>query len=396
VPVRSLRGMPYEFQEGMLKRASILRDLHTSQQHIQDLWDPIWVAELNNPHKRVHILITLNANATPKDHPSAEAALEATYQWLVRSCGVERGVTILNGHRGPDPHYQDMAVLADPVKEHFGFTDGSGNPVFEGQYSDPEIMGKEVIGQGKLTADQNWVALATGEFLLGYADEAQETAGGAFPCEFSRNGTYMAYRKLHQNVNAFYQYIDAKAFLYANIHAISPDEASETLRAKMVGRWSDGIPLMQAATFAEWQAERAKIETMAAAKKAAYLDVIQRNSASPLIPMARAALFPPICALATPATCSIQRCCQRPTVSLQPKRQACSTTAAAYCSQPHRPSPDRPGPDRPHLSASSASASRVQSSPKRAVDLPWRQQDAVLVCREVHGYPSDRHQYSQS
>ena len=277
VPVRTLRGMPDEFQEGMLKRASILRDLHNSQQRIQDLWDPIWVAELNNAHKRVHILITLNANATPTEHPSAEAALEASYQWLVRSCGEERGVTILSGHRGPDPHYQDMAVLADPVKEHFGFTDGIGDPVFEGQYSDPEIMGKEVIGQGKLTAEQNWVPLATGEFLLGYADEAQETAGGALPSEFSRNGTFMAYRKLHQNVNAFHQYIDAKASLYANIHAISPDEANETLRAKMAGRWSDGIPLMQAATYAEWQAERTKIETMPAEKKAAYLDQIQRN-----------------------------------------------------------------------------------------------------------------------
>jgi Dyp-type peroxidase family len=277
VPVNSLRGMPDEFQEGMLKRAPILRDLHSSQQHIQDLWDPVWVAELNNPHKQVHILITLNANATPKDHPSAQAALEASYQWLVCSCGEERGVTILSGHRGPNPHYQDMAVLADPVKEHFGFTDGIGDPVFEGQYSDPEIMSREVIGQGKLSADQNWVPLATGEFLLGYADEAQETAGGILPTEFSRNGTFMAYRKLHQNVNAFHQYVDSKASAYANIHAISLEEAKETLRAKMVGRWSDGIPLMRAATFAEWQAERAKIDAMPTEKKAAYLDLIQRD-----------------------------------------------------------------------------------------------------------------------
>jgi Dyp-type peroxidase family len=277
VPVRSLRGMPDEFQEGMLKRAPILRDLHTSEQSLQDLWDPIWVAELNNPDKRVHILITLNANATPQEHPSAKAALEATYQWLVCCCGEEKGVTILSGHRGPDPHYQDMAVLADPVKEHFGFTDGIGDPVFEGQYPDPEIMRKAVIGQGKLTANQDWVPLATGEFLLGYADEAQETAGGALPNEFSRNGTFMAYRKLHQNVNAFHQYIDSKASLYAHINAIELDEAKETLCAKMAGRWSDGIPLMHAATFAEWQAERTKIETMPSEEKAAYLDLIQRN-----------------------------------------------------------------------------------------------------------------------
>jgi len=55
-----------------------------------------------------------------------------------------------------------------------------------------------------------------------------------------------------------------------------------------------------------------------------------------LIPMARAALFPPICAGATHATCSIQRWCRRPTDSLQPKRQACSTTAAAFCAADYR------------------------------------------------------------
>ena len=54
------------------------------------------------------------------------------------------------------------------TQEHFGYTDGFGNPDFKGAERDC------VPGQGKLDADGKWEALATGEFLLGYADEAGE------------------------------------------------------------------------------------------------------------------------------------------------------------------------------------------------------------------------------
>src|SRR6185503_10321579 len=53
-------------------------------------------------------------------------------------------------------------------QEHFGYVDGFGNPDFKGAERDC------VPGQGKLTADGKWEPLATGEFLLGYADEAGE------------------------------------------------------------------------------------------------------------------------------------------------------------------------------------------------------------------------------
>ncbi|MEB3168227.1 MAG: hypothetical protein VKK97_05780 [Synechococcaceae cyanobacterium] len=148
VPIRTLRGMPDAFQEGMLKRAAILRDLHDLQQTLRDLWDFVWVAELDHSEKRVHILITLNAKAAPEHHPSAAAALEASDPWLVSCCGEGRGISILSGHRGSDPDYQDMAVLSDPVKEHVRFTDGIGDPVFEGQYADALIMANAVVGQG--------------------------------------------------------------------------------------------------------------------------------------------------------------------------------------------------------------------------------------------------------
>ena len=54
--------------------------------------------------------------------------------------------------------------------------------------------------------DSPWASLATGEFLLGHPDEAQETAGTTQPPEIMRNGTFLVYRKLHENVASFDAY----------------------------------------------------------------------------------------------------------------------------------------------------------------------------------------------
>ena len=54
------------------------------------------------------------------------------------------------------------------------------------------------------------------------------------PEVLGRNGTYVVFRKLHQRVAAFRQYLKA--------NASSPDEEA-LLGAKMMGRWQSGAPL---------------------------------------------------------------------------------------------------------------------------------------------------------
>lgn len=287
VPVRTLRGLPDEFQQGMLQRAEILQDDPFGHERPEARWDPIWLNAIDNPDEEVHVLVTFNASAKPANHPSTEAALDAAFAWLHNRSGDDQPFKILTGHRGPNPLYQDMEALVEPDpdgppgsvrfsrREHFGFADGFGDPVFEGQYPDA-VVNQRVIGQGKLTAEQTWVPLATGEFLLGYPDEAQEIPGAAVPLDFSRNGTFLAYRKLHQNVKSFADYISTTATQYGACNDLNQQQAEETLKAKMAGRWTDGVPLVVAPTHAEWQAFRDRLAKAKADNNQPELDRLNR------------------------------------------------------------------------------------------------------------------------
>src|SRR5204863_4338248 len=123
-------------------------------------------------------------------------------------------------------------------QEHFGYTDGFGNPDFKGAERDC------VPGQGKLTADGKWEALATGEFLLGYADEAGELPVAPVPHLLAANGTFMVYRKLHQNLATFRAYLAQQAALYAG--------GSEKLAAKVIGSCRGGTPLAPSPALPDW------------------------------------------------------------------------------------------------------------------------------------------------
>ncbi|MEI9928915.1 MAG: hypothetical protein WDN44_16045 [Sphingomonas sp.] len=272
VPTRTLRAMPDEFIDGMEARAPMLGD-----SPFLDKRDAVW--RNSQGENRVHLLISMNAEMNPDGTPVAE--LEEETRWLEKLCAdSEGGVVLLSGTGPDDAPFQEMsAVLRDdngqlwPTnKEHFGLSDGFGDPVFEGQLSG-EAERLRMIGGGKIVPDlkapgsQGWAPIATGEFLLGYSDEAQEIPGAAMPIEFSRNGTFMAYRKLHENVASFAAYIDEQGQRYAATFGIAdPEEARETVLAKLVGRWSNGVPLMAAPTWADLQKFNAALAAAQAAK----------------------------------------------------------------------------------------------------------------------------------
>src|SRR5207302_2942438 len=78
--------------------------------------------------------------------------------------------------------------------EPFGFRDGISHPAIE--------------GSGIAGTNPKEQPLKVGEFVLGYRDEL----GGiqkTHPEVLGRNGTYVVFRKLHQRVAAFRQFLKA-------------------------------------------------------------------------------------------------------------------------------------------------------------------------------------------
>jgi Dyp-type peroxidase family len=129
-------------------------------------------------------------------------------------------------------------------KEHFGFADGISQPTIDGLSS-------------RVDTPPN--TIDAGEFILGYVNEygrytdrplLDVTADpgrvlpadveGSGKADFGRNGAYVVFRQLSQDVRGFWGFLE---------HATrTPEGASDVdqrtwLGAKMVGRWPSGAPL---------------------------------------------------------------------------------------------------------------------------------------------------------
>ena len=252
LPVESLHSFPEEFAMGMKARATILGD---DAQSAPKYWDPVWQDD-----KSVHLFLSINAvNA---------AALEERYNLIQKILSAHsEGVKQLFGHRnagGDNLGYQEGSALfenGEPTpKEHFGYTDGISDPYFKGCGLHPA----NVIGGGKPTRQnpqtlEGWQPIETGEFLLGYRDETHELPIAPSPRLLSMNGTFMVYRKLHQNVGAYIQYIEEVGKDYPG--------GKNLLSAKIAGRWKNGVPL---AAFPNEEDANAFAEKLGQARAALY------------------------------------------------------------------------------------------------------------------------------
>jgi Dyp-type peroxidase family len=208
LPDATLLSFPVEFQQGMKKRAGILSDTGLNA---PEHWDDLWRED------RVHAWLGV--------HGLTSVALEARCSEMLGLIEETHGAIVLASQ---DAGSQIVDGKSN-TKEHFGYTDGFGNPDYLG------VERKTQPGQGKLMPDGSWAPLATGELLLGYADEAGELPVAPVPHILASNGTFMAYRKLHQNVATFRAYLEEHGKLYGG--------GKEKLAAKFVGRWRDGTPL---------------------------------------------------------------------------------------------------------------------------------------------------------
>ena len=207
VPQASLDTFPEEFRQGMASRWQRLHDP-----------DPAgW--EFGGDPEQTHVFFAVYGN-TAANVETQLAKLRAELAQVPRAVAVT--------------HRQDAAMLARHT-EHFGFADGFGQPQIAGSGA-PEYR-----GDGTPIGKNDWAPIATGEFILGHPNETGFPGPEPQPAALGHNGSFMAYRKIEQDVPAFRAFLRTEA---ERLYGSTAPENVERLAAKLVGRWRSGCPLM--------------------------------------------------------------------------------------------------------------------------------------------------------
>jgi Dyp-type peroxidase family len=200
----SLAAFPEEFRDGMASRATILGDIDESApEH--------WEAPFRDGD--AHVLVMISA--------MNEAALQ-TRNDQIRSAVERTGGAEVVGYQ--------LGAALEGGREHFGYADGFAQPAIEGS----GFENLDGPGAGAVDGD-GWRPIKPGELLLGYEDEQGALTPAPPPDAFGKNGSFLVYRKLHQDVATFRRQLSEAAEHYAG--------GEELLAAKVVGRWRDGTPL---------------------------------------------------------------------------------------------------------------------------------------------------------
>jgi deferrochelatase/peroxidase EfeB len=166
-----------------------------------------WTGGLASPN--LHAIVILFAR-NAEEH----SRCISTHQKLLAQCEDVEVLSTLDLEATPPFDY---------AHDHFGYRDRLSQPVME--------------GSGEEATPGSGPPLKPGEFILGYPDEDGPPANLPQPETLSRNGSYMAYRRLQEHVGAFRDFLRQ--------HGETSDE-QELIAAKLMGRWRSGAPLVLA------------------------------------------------------------------------------------------------------------------------------------------------------
>ncbi len=197
----SLATFPEEFRQGMVSRAEMLGDTGLNgPEH--------WVGGLASPD--LHAIVMLFA----RDDGERIRCVSEHAKLLGQCDGVEILSTL------------DLEATPpfDYAHDHFGYRDRLSQPVIE--------------GSGDVPTPGSGAPLKPGEFILGYPDESGLTPPLPQPEILTRNGSYMAYRRLEEHVGKFRDLLREQGG--------ETREGQELVAAKLMGRWRSGAPLVLA------------------------------------------------------------------------------------------------------------------------------------------------------
>ena len=205
--------------------------------------------------------------------PQDKASRGAPANWVVGAPGAELDALVIvagdtrgtvdekaNGIRkqfaavGVDALLQQGGVRPDlPGHEHFGFDDGVSQPGIRGRVSDapddfltPRHVAEDQFPAFALYGYPGQDLVWPGEFVIGYPGTSPDPLipGPAEPATpaWTRNGSFLVYRRLAQDVHGFWRAIRAEADRLSKLPGFRGLDAIE-LASKLVGRWPSGAPV---------------------------------------------------------------------------------------------------------------------------------------------------------
>jgi Dyp-type peroxidase family len=237
IDANTLASFPEDFRDGMAARASRLGDVGASA---PDHWQG-WLGS-----REVHGVLMVNLQAAPDgdDLPSrlALGLFKQPSQGALPKVAIvdlldklpRSGMRVLHaelGERIPSPLNHAHRI------EHFGFRDGVSQPFAGADLGTPR---PPPPGGGTARPDGTWDPIALGELLLGHPDEDGLIQARPANEELRRDGTYMVFRKLEQDVVGFRRYLREHGGSMAR---------ESVLAAQMMGRWPDGASLVRAGVW---------------------------------------------------------------------------------------------------------------------------------------------------
>ena len=151
----------------------------------------------------------------------------------------------------------DLSYYGDESKrghEHFGFKDGISHPGIRGRLSDnPKhyLTPRSEIASSdpdlpEYSSSGSRPLIAPGQFVIGYPTQDLGEPRKARPAEpkpdAMKNGSYLVFRRLRQDVEAFEKFANRESKEIARLAGFS-EMTPEKLKALLVGRWPSGAPL---------------------------------------------------------------------------------------------------------------------------------------------------------
>lgn len=215
------------FHAGMLSDAGALGDPRGLDSKPAD-----WTFN-THPDNRADVLLVAG-------HSDQQSLDEAVEQWLAALSPQFETVLVERGQR------------RDGDKEFFGFKDGISQPGMRGVTPSGEHVSRRTIDptdpRSNVFSRPGQQLVWPGAFLFGYPQQTTDPLRAGMPvhppASFMRNGSYLVFRRLLQNIPAFRQAVEN---IEGHLAKSEEQVPSGWVASRLVGRWPDGTPLTASA-----------------------------------------------------------------------------------------------------------------------------------------------------